>query len=41
MGTIRCDSLADFLDVIKGLVERGLTFTSDATKLTINLTGGH
>lgn len=41
MGSIRCDSLHDFLNVIHGLVERGLTFTSDATKLTIHLTGGH
>lgn len=39
--SIRCDHLEQFLDVLAGLVSRGLTFTSDANTLVITLTGGH
>lgn len=36
---IRCDSLTQMLDVIEGLVQKGLGFTADAETLIINLTG--
>jgi hypothetical protein len=36
---IKCDSLTQMLDVIEGLVNKGLGFTADVEKLTINLTG--
>lgn len=39
--TIRCHHLEQFLDVIAGLISRGLGFTSDANTLVINLTGSH
>ena len=32
--------LAQFLDLIEGLVQRGLTFEADASTFTIKLTGG-
>lgn len=37
---IECDTMAQFMEVIAKLVERGLTFEADADTLTINLTGG-
>ena len=37
---ILCNDLETFLNVIHGLVERGLTFTSNANDLRITLTGG-
>lgn len=37
---IRCGTLAEFLDIIAGLVERGLTFNANASDCTIQLTGG-
>lgn len=38
---IDCDNLENFLNVIKGLVERGLTFESFVNNFTIKLTGGY
>jgi len=40
MGKIECRSREEFLDVIEGLVHRGLVFTADASAWTITLTGG-
>lgn len=39
--TISCNNMFDFLDVIAGLVARGLTFKSNATTLEIELLGGY
>jgi hypothetical protein len=39
--TILCDTIFEFLDVIDGLVRRGLTFRADAKTFTIELTGGY
>jgi hypothetical protein len=39
--TIRCDSLANFLEVVRGLVERGLKFVAFADTLKVELTGGY
>ncbi len=36
---IRCDSLTQMLDVIEGLLQKGIGFTADAESLIINLTG--
>ena len=38
---IRCMDLEQFLSVIHGLVKRGVTFTADADKLIVYLTGGY
>lgn len=38
---IRCGDMAEFLDVIAGLVARGITFKADATMLIVTTTGGH
>ena len=38
--SIDCSSLPEFLDIVAGLVERGLTFQANAHDLTSNLTGG-
>lgn len=38
---IRCHDIEQFLDVLAGLVSRGLGFTSDANTLLIHLTGSH
>jgi hypothetical protein len=38
---IKCNTLAEFLDVIEGLVRRGLIFTANASDLEISLTGGY
>ena len=40
MSKIVCSSTEEFLDVIAGLVQRGLVFTADASTWTITLTGG-
>jgi hypothetical protein len=39
--TIICNDIAQFLDCIEGLVQRGLGFKADADKLTITLTGAY
>lgn len=39
--TIHCADIHEFLDTIRGLVERGLTFKAKAHSLTIELTGGY
>jgi|JFJP01.1.fsa_nt_gi hypothetical protein len=39
--SIQCENLNQFLDVISGLVQRGLTFSADAGKLMIKLEGGY
>ncbi|MCZ8104000.1 MAG: hypothetical protein O9972_39665 [Burkholderiales bacterium] len=36
---IKCETLAQFLDVCAGMTERGHGFEADAETLTINLTG--
>lgn len=41
LGTIRCQDLEQFLEVVRGLVMRGLTFEADADRLSIVLTGGY
>ena len=38
---IVCDDLDDFMNVIEGLVKRGLTFQANASKLKIKLLGGY
>jgi hypothetical protein len=38
--TIYCYDIAEFLDAIEGLVQRGLTFKADMKTYTITLTGG-
>jgi hypothetical protein len=40
MMTIKCDTMTDFVEVIRGLVEKGLTFEAHTLGLTITLTGG-
>jgi hypothetical protein len=37
---ITCTDLHQFLDVIEGLAQRGLTFAADASRLTVTLLGG-
>ena len=39
--TIECSSLDNFMDIVAGLVKRGLTFNADSEALTITLTGGY
>ncbi len=39
--TIECTDFEEFLNVIKGLVVRGLTFSSNASTMRITLTGGY
>ena len=39
--TIRTNDLDSMLDVIQGLVERGLGFAADTRDFTITLTGAH
>lgn len=39
MTMIRCDDMAQFLDVCAGLYKRGIVFTANATMLTIDLKG--
>lgn len=39
--TIYCDTIEEFLDVIAGLVRRGLTFTAESKTFEIVLTGGY
>lgn len=39
--TIRCNDIAQFLEVIAGLTQRGLGFDADAGRLTITLTGAY
>jgi len=38
--TIECFTDEQFYNAVKGMVERGLTFTSNATTRVITLTGG-
>ena len=38
---IQCESVSRFLEVIAGLVQKGLTFEADAETLVIRLTGGY
>ena len=38
---ITCGSMMDFMEVLQGCVERGLTFTACTTTLQITLTGGY
>lgn len=38
---ITCVDMQEFVDVIAGLVEHGLTFNACATSLIIRLTGGY
>ena len=38
---IKCSTVAEFVEVIKGLVMNGLLFDADATTLSIELTGGY
>jgi hypothetical protein len=38
---ITCSDIAQFLEIIQGLVMRGLTFSADANALKITLTGGY
>lgn len=37
--TIKCTTLDEFLEVIAGMVKRGIGLTADAASLTIILTG--
>lgn len=39
--TIQCTDIHNFLDVIQGLIERGLTFKANAASLSVTLTGGY
>lgn len=39
--SIQCNDIEQFMDVIAGLVRRGLTFKAHASTLLITLTGGH
>lgn len=41
MRMIQANNLQQFLDIIEGLIHRGLTFKSDAETFTIFLTGGY
>ena len=36
---IKCDSLTQMLDVIEGLVRKGIGFTADVENMTIKLSG--
>ena len=38
---IQCESVYRFVEVIHGLVEKGLTFEAVAESLVIRLTGGY
>jgi hypothetical protein len=38
---IKCGDLENFLNVIAGLVTRGITFTADGDTYVITLTGGY
>ena len=38
---LTCSDIAQFLDMVQGLVMRGLTFRADAQTFTITLTGGY
>ena len=37
--TIACQDVSQFLEIIEGLVRRGIGFKADAGTLTITLTG--
>lgn len=37
---INCCSMKEFLDVIEGLVQRGIQFNANTSSYTITLTGG-
>jgi len=39
--TIKCHDEQSFLDTIRGLVERGLTFDANTANHEITLTGGY
>lgn len=39
--TIHCATMAEFIQVIAGLVQNGLTFEANADLLLIELTGGY
>ena len=39
--TITCDNMTQFVNVIRQLVEHGLTFEADADAGVITLTGGY
>jgi len=39
--TITCDTMMDFILVIKGLVENGIGFKAHTRNLTIELTGAY
>ena len=38
---ITCDTFMDFMEVIQGCVQRGLTFTAETGRLRVTLTGGY
>lgn len=38
--TIYCTSIDQFLNVVAGLVQRGIVFTADAEKMSVFCTGG-
>lgn len=39
VGRIQCENMKEFLDVISGLVLRGVHFEANAERLEIKLTG--
>lgn len=39
--TIKCENMLGFLNVIYGLLQRGVQFKADQGTLTIELTGGY
>jgi hypothetical protein len=41
MMTIECTDFEEFLNTIKGLVIRGLTFSANTNTMKITLTGGY
>lgn len=41
LGIVKCETLEQFIEVCAGFVREGVTFTADAGKLTIELTGGY
>ena len=41
MSIIACETLSQFVTVCAELVREGITFTADATTLTIQMTGGY
>jgi len=41
MMTIECTEFEEFMNAIKALVIRGLTFTANTNTLRITLTGGY